>query len=211
MKCATSEQLFALTQNYLSAEQVKQIRGHLHEGCESCRQYLDKIQTTLAAAASREPVGLPDWLLDQAMNLLASHVRPTGESRLERIPAILLVDSYSEGPLVGFRSAGAMPRQMLYRAGDYNVNLAITCTGRAQGIDIMGQPIPLRSDVDMLAEAEVELLKSLIVVSATRSNEFGAFILSSVKPGVYDLSVQSQHHELFIMGLHALTETVGRR
>jgi hypothetical protein len=116
----------------------------------------------------------------------------------------LLVDSFTEGQLSGFRSTNSLARQMLYQAGDYNINLSISCVEKARSLDVMGQPVPLRADLATLARADVEMLKESIVTYVTKSNEFGAFILDGVSEGIYDLKIRSDKEELAIAELNAI-------
>jgi len=233
MKCATIEQLFGLTQNQLPPAEGEAVRAHLDAGCASCRQELSQLQATLATTKGRHLLKVPDWLIHQAMNLFAWQKTKPLEIRLERIPALLLVDSFAEGPLLGFRSVGSLSRQMVYRAGAYNVNLSINSAEQTHAVDIMGQPMPLSADVGMLAGAEVELVQHrmgewekgsvgeresksapsplhpftpspTLSLCTTKSNEFGAFILTRIPEGVYDLRIKLTEAELDVIGLHAV-------
>ncbi len=163
--------------------------------------------TESVGGASREILDPPEWLLRQAVSLFAWHkTKPRGNA-VKQIPAFLLVDSYAEGQLAGFRSVGPMPRQMLYRAGDYHLNLSINHMEQAEEIDIMGQPLPLNADLGAVVEADVELLKESTAARATKANEFGAFILDGVQEGTYDLKIRLKDEEIHIMKLEAIVRT----
>jgi hypothetical protein len=202
--CISVKQLFALAQNQPLGGETERIRAHLDAGCAACRSRLEQLQTLLAATAGRHLLKAPDWLIHQAMSLFAWHQARARESRPEPVPAFLLIDSFAQGPLLGFRSAGTMSRQMLYRAGNYNINLSLNYVERARAIDIMGQPVPLKPGGGLLVGADVELLKESSVACATKSNEFGSFILNRVPEGIYDVRIKSAHEELDIWGLQAL-------
>lgn len=203
MNCITIEQLIALAKDRLPAVEAESIRAHLDTGCEVCRQRLDELQAILAATTGRQLLTPPEWLIQQARNLFTWNKTKPRENGLERVPAILLVDSFAQGPLIGFRSVGLMSRQMLYRAGHYDINLSLNYVERTHTIDIMGQPMPLRADLGRLAGADVELVKQASLAGATKSNEFGAFILSGVPEGIYDLRIRKDE-ELDIVGLEAI-------
>jgi hypothetical protein len=198
------EQLFAWTQNQLRGGEAERIHAHLETGCTACQTQLEHLRQMLAATAGRHLLKIPDWLRQQGMNLFAWRQTQRREPRPERLPAFLLVDSFAEGPLMGFRSAGAMSRQMLYRAGPYNINLSMSCLEPSRAIDVMGQPMPLNASLEAVAGADVELLNAFGIAGATRSNEFGAFILGGVAEGIYDLRITLTDEELDIIGLNIL-------
>ncbi|MBI3949915.1 MAG: hypothetical protein HY314_05620 [Acidobacteria bacterium] len=203
MECISIEPIFALTQNRLPAGEAERIRTHLDTGCTACRNQWCPLQEVLAATAGHTLLQPPAWLTRQAMGLFTWNKTRSPENGLQRIPALLLVDSFAEGQLVGFRSASLMARQMLYRAGNYNINLSLNYLERMRAIDIIGQPMPLCADLEILAGADVEMLKNSIVTCATKSNEFGAFILSGIPEGIYDLRVKSEKEQLDIVELDA--------
>jgi len=99
---------------------------------------------------------------------------------------------------------------MLYRAGDYTINLSINFIEPTQAIDIIGQSMPSGGDLRVVAGAAVELLKESRVARATRSNEFGAFLLDTISEGVYDLIITLKETEIEIPGLNAIVR-VNRR
>jgi hypothetical protein len=204
MTCITTEQLLTLAQNHFSAHETEPLRAHLDAGCGDCRKRFDELRATLAAATGHHLVKPPAWLTHQAMSLFAWHKRNPGRSHPERIPAFLLVDSYAEGALPGFRNTGLMSRQMLYRAKHYSINLSIHAIERPASVDVMGQAMPLGADIRSLGKAGVELLHESELAGTTTSNEFGAFILTGIPEGVYDLRITAKDAELDIIGLSAI-------
>jgi len=203
MNCITMEQLIALAQDRLPATEAEPIRAHLGAGCEVCTKRIADLHAMLEATAGRHLSTPPEWLLQQVRNLFVWNKTTPRQNRLPRVPAILLVDSFAQGPLPGFRSTESMCRQMLYRAGQYNINLSLNYLERTRAIDMMGQPLPLSPDLGLLAGAEVELVKEARLAQATRSNEFGAFILAGIPEGVYDLRIKKDE-EWDIVGLEAV-------
>lgn len=206
MNCIPIEQLVAWTQNRLPAREAESIRAHLGTGCGACRKQVVQLQKVLAAIANHGLVEPSDWLIQQAKNLFAWHKTNPGENRLEQIPAILLVDSFAAGLLPGFRGAGPMTRQMLYRAGEYDIDVSIDYVEPAQAIDIMGQAMPLRADFGSVVGADVKLLNASCAAFGTKTNEFGEFILDGVPEGIYDLKIQLKDQELGIVGLRAVSQ-----
>lgn len=203
MNYLSIDKLLAFAQNELGGE-AEEIRVHLETGCQPCRQRLSQLRKVLSVIETQSLADPPAWLIHQAMNLFTWHTTNSDADRLERIPAFLLVDSFAEGPLLGFRSVGPMPRQMLYRAGNYNINLSMNYAEPTQTIDLMGQSTPLSTDLATVAAADVELLKDSRVACATKANEFGAFMLGGIQEGIYDLRIKLTDEEIDIAGLSAV-------
>ncbi|MBI3949917.1 MAG: hypothetical protein HY314_05630 [Acidobacteria bacterium] len=203
MNCISVEQLFALTQNDLPAGEAERLRAHLGTGCIACRTQWNRLRKVLMAIASHNLLQVPDWLVQQAMSLFAWHTTKPHESGLKQVPAILLVDSFTGGLLVQFRGIGPVSRQMLYRAGNYDIDLSIDYIERTRAIDIIGQAMPLTADADIIAAADIELLKGSTVAFDTQTNEFGEFILSGIPQGIYDLGITLKDKQLHLVRINA--------
>jgi hypothetical protein len=201
MDCISIERLFALIRDQLPAGESHGVRLHLESGCAACAEQLEQLKQVLEITGSHQSFKTPPWLVHQAMNLFTWHTTKPDENNLERFPALLLFDSAAENPLPGFRSLGSIYRQMLYRAGPYSVHLSMNYNEPDQTVEIMGQPIPLSTSLDAVEGAAVKLLDESSVVCATKSNEFGAFFLSRVPGGSYNLKIQLTTAELDITGL----------
>lgn len=210
MNCASIDQLFALTQNQLPVEQAQRIHVHLDTGCVECRDRLNQLHQMQTITNSPHFIKPPDRLPPQATRLFAGHQPNPRQTPLKRLPAVLLVDSFAEGQPLGFRSIGSMSRQMLFRAGHYDINLSLDYVEQHRAIDIMGQPVPLGASLDTVAGAEVELLRESTIAGTTQSNEFGAFILSTIPEGIYDLRIKLTDTELDVLGLKAVVHPHGQ-
>jgi hypothetical protein len=202
MSCISLDQLFELTQNTLSADEIKRIEAHLSSGCNSCRCKLAQLRKLLAAIASRDLLRPPDWLVEQARNLYSWHVSSSGRSDLKRTPAILLIDSFSGGLLTDVRGVGLASRQMLYRAGEYDIDLSIDHVEQAHTMDIIGQVMPLVTDMSASAAAGVDLFEEPGRTFSTEANEFGEFIFSGIPEGIYQLRIALKDEELDICKLN---------
>lgn len=175
---------------------MEAVHDHLRTGCRDCHAALRKIEEH-PAVRDRQDVRRPPQSLDP------SDRRETAASlhQPKRIPAVLVVDSGAEGRLLGFRGAGPASRHLLYRAGNYDIDLSIDYVDEMQSASIIGQSMPQGADLDTVVDGEVQLLKDSQVSSVTRMNEFGEFILDGVKPDVYDLRLKLKDEEVEIIGL----------
>jgi hypothetical protein len=203
MNCASTESLFALAQNQLAPVEADGLHTHLSE-CRVCKHQFDQLQKLVAATATRELVELPAWLSQQAMNLFDWHQAKSSSSAAERTPAILVVDSLAEGRLLGFRGAGPQSRQMLYRAGNYDIDLSLDFVEQTQSVDIMGQPMPVNADISTVVGAQVKLMDGAKVVVGTQTNEFGEFIIDGVREGLYQLEIEFEDKQIDIVGLNTI-------
>jgi hypothetical protein len=206
MNCNKLDPLFTNTAHSHVEPDARQIRSHIASGCMECQRRLLRVKEILADMGDCALLPTPSWLMEQAMGLFNWKEAQPQDGSAPRVPALLLVDSAAQGQLAGFRSAGSMSRQLLYQAGDYNVNLSLSAAG-PQLIDIMGQPMSMNADRQQPSEVDVALLKNSNIVCAAKSNEFGAFILSGIAEGIYNLRVKLVEEELEIIGLHAAVST----
>lgn len=206
MTCIPIEMLLAQAQGTLPVEEAERITHHLLTACPSCRDQFDLIQKTVAACENRSLVSPPDWLVNQAMSLF--RWRPVSEKANEReiIPATLLSDSTTNRRLLGFRGAGVAGRHLLYRAGNYDIDLFIDCIEPARAFDIIGQTMPTGLELDAVAHGDVELFKASSLALATKTNEFGEFLLERVEEGIYSLKLKFKTSEIDIVELRALAE-----
>jgi hypothetical protein len=204
MRCLSIEQLLAWAQNQLPADARERIEHHLKSACQACRKELGDLHESLVTEPSRRSSQPPDWLIHQAMNLFHWYmVRPHQMSE-RRIPAFLLVDTLAEGAAPGFRRVNPMNKQMLYRAGDYDIDLFIECLEPAHTVDIVGQIMPLSADLSAVAGATIKLLRKAVVEMDTKTNGYGEFTLRGVTEGVYDLNLEMMEAAIDIVELNAV-------
>lgn len=122
----------------------------------------------------------------------------------ERSPAILVFDSFTSGLLLGVRGAGLMTRQMLYQAGDYNIDLSIDYVEQTQAINVIGQTMPRDADLSAVVGADVELRQGSTVAFGAKTNEFGEFIIDGIPEGTYDLRITLKAEEIDIAQFDAV-------
>jgi hypothetical protein len=201
MSHPTIQQLFALAQNQLSAGEAEDVERHLRSECQACARQLHDLQEMLHATHTRGAFRPPDWLVDQARNLFQWHTSRPADGHPRRLPAFLVIDSLAEGALLGFRHVNSMNKQMLYRAGGYDIDLFITYGEPDCLIDLVGQVMPLNTDLSPVVGAEVKLLEGTTITSRTQTNEFGEFIFNGLSEGFYDLRLELKDEIIDIIQL----------
>ncbi len=217
--CPTVEELLAFAQR--SAEgavlldagswSAEEIRAHLEAGCETCRRHLDDIRKILSAVAPPRLVDPPSWLLRQAQALYGHYREAQPSASQQATLALLVVDSFAEGRLLGLRGSWPMSRQFLYRAGSYDIDLSVDYIEVADAVDIIGQSMPLTNDLRSVAHATVELVKASALAHITQANVFGEFILDGVREGIYDLRIRLKDQEIYIPDLPAIVRSFPER
>lgn len=198
MNCPSLEQLFAFSRNQLPDGEATLIRAHLEAGCETCRKELDELQQILTATARRglsEPL---DWLIHQAMNLFRWYKSKGGERVHQGIPGFLVVNNRL---LLDYRSGGATSQHLLYRAGNYDVDLLIEYIASTRSANIIGQSMPIKGDPEAVAHGQVELFHDSRMAVATKTDRAGRFTLNGIEEGIYDLKLRFKGEEIDIVGL----------
>jgi hypothetical protein len=151
----------------------------------------------------------PHWLLRQGRALFERTKSLSRQGALKNILALLVVDNFADGPLLGSRHVGPASRQMLYRTDEYDIDLSIDSIEPSQSVEIIGQSIPLSDDFESVADAEVELWQGRRAVVATKMNELGEFTFDQVPAGIYDLKIRMRGEEIHIAGLEAMIYSTG--
>ena len=211
MRCPSVTQLLSFAQKELLSREAEGIGAHLDAGCERCHRRLSQLQKVLSVTAIRSLKEPPEWLVHQALAHFGQIKSQPRESLRSGTLALLVVDSFAEERLLGFRGTGLMSRQMLYRAGEYDIDLSIDYDESSQSVAIIGQSMPLRKDLATVAGAHVELLRGSHVACATKMNEFGEFILDGIPEEIYDLRIALKDEEIKIAGLQAIVRPQGKQ
>lgn len=203
MNCPPIEQLLAVAQNALSVGETESIQAHLDAGCWPCRRQLSQLRQLCSITDEwmlREP---PAWLQRQAM-ILFDQQAPSRPRPLRRILGLLVVNHVGDEILLGFRHTRRTTRQMLYRAGEYDIDLCLNYGEPSRAVEITGQANPRSGQLETVAGAPVHLVRHAEVVAATQANEFGAFFIDDTPEGIYDLSIQLKDEEIYIAGLEVV-------
>lgn len=138
------EKLAALTEDGLAADERASAREHLSR-CGQCEARLAGLANVIALMREDVAEDAPRALIANALGLFQ-----TRDKRVHRLLAILKFDSREMSPAHGVRSAGTGARQILYSAGDYDIDLRVVpqdetwiISGQVFGDDCMGARIEL--------------------------------------------------------------------
>jgi hypothetical protein len=156
--------------------------AHL-SACPRCAAKLNRLESVLGLMRTDETEDAPREVVSRAINLFRSRVASQTPSLVQRIVAALSFDSLQTTPAYGVRSGqAATARQLLYNAGEYDLDLRITETG--EGWVVSGQVLG-----EERAGGQIELEGERGVVQADL-NEQSEFMLPAVPTGSYDLRLR---------------------
>jgi hypothetical protein len=179
-----------LVEERLSDAEHQSVMAHL-AACPQCAAQRAKIDEMISLMRSPELEEAPRYAIAQAINLFRSHQKQPA-SLLQRLVALLQFDSQQMTPAYGVRSTAMTERQMLFTAGDYELQLQIA--GESDGWVISGQ---LLGDC---ASGAVEL-KSRTLATQTTLNELCEFTLPAMPAGDYALTLRLNTIEIEVQNL----------
>ncbi|HEU0108347.1 MAG TPA: hypothetical protein VFT38_19340 [Vicinamibacteria bacterium] len=152
------------------------LEQHLEKGCSRCTQTVRLWRAVLDVADQEAAYRPPDEALRQLKGDFALR-RPKG--LLERVAeqAALVFDSFRQPQPAGVRTAGAAPRQLLYKAGRYSIRLRLEPGTDAERLSIVGQLVDEQHSPAAVQDIAVIALKGTKTVDRTLTNHLGEFVL----------------------------------
>jgi Putative zinc-finger len=200
MRHLTADKLMEYMDGQLTEETRATIDSHI-KGCAACeemrqelQQFMDKLQ---ADSAYEPPVDVLQW----GVSLFQPMLQPkeTLSGRVRKIVASLVFDTYDQ-VLSGVRGVGASPRQLLFRAGDVDVDVKIESIENADHISLVGQV--LSNNEKFFDNTTVKLESHGMVRYKTMTNFVGEFIFDEVPKDTYHLSVDLPEGQITLFCVH---------
>lgn len=168
-------------------------------GCRDCSELKQEFQalvTQLRDDSSFEP---PADVVQWGVNLFQPVMQPE-KNGLRKIIAALVFDTFDQPLLAGVRRVGAPPRQLLFRAGDVDVDVKIESMEANDRITLVGQV--LSSATKFFDNTPVKLESHGIVRYRTRTNVVGEFSFDEVPKDTYHLSVDLPEGQITLFCVH---------
>lgn len=175
----------------LSAEERDQLQRHL-TSCAHCRQELTQIERLFGLLQSDTTVDPPPAVINRAVRIFRPRQAEVTPPLLQRIVAALQFDSLQLAPSMGLRSGAGTPRQLLFSAGDYDLDLRLTPVEQTDGWLFTGQV--LGSDTPT-GRVTVEGATGVVETSLSM---LGEFVLPPITAGNYTLVVQLADAEITV-------------
>ena len=155
-------------------------KAHLHEGCPSCEETA-RLFRRVKETTARE-IKVPEFAVAMAKAIL----RPVPSANvdfarvvLRRLKATLVYDSLFDLQPAGARSLplGCGSRMLLFRAGEYSVDLRLESEPERLSWTLVGQLSNDDKPSDAMSNLPILVMAGKKVVGKTFSNEFGEFVL----------------------------------
>lgn len=167
--------------------------------CRECSELKQEFQILVAQLREDSSFEPPADLVQWGKNLFQPVMQPeTGG--LRKIIASLVFDTFDQPMLAGVRRVGAPPRQLLFRAGDVDVDVKIESMEANDRITLVGQV--LSSATKFFDNTPVKLESHGIVRYRTRTNVVGEFSFDEVPKDTYHLSVDLPEGQITLFCVH---------
>lgn len=193
----TAENLIAYLHGIGSDAENSAIEAHI-QLCQECAGVKQEFQTLVARLqedASFEP---PADVLRWGIELFQPVVRPVGG--LPKFIASLVFDTFDQPMLAGVRRVGVPPRQLLFRAGDVDIDVKIDSMEANNRITLAGQV--LSNAPKFFDNTPVKLESHGIVRYSTKTNVVGEFWFDEVPKDTYHLSVDLPEGQITLFCVH---------
>ncbi len=173
----SDEQWSDFVRGLLAAVDQAAMRTHLDSGCVPCGQSV-RLFTAVAAAGAAPVTEVPRQLTAAAVAVFKASIREHDwiEKLTPLLPRLILGPGLHSQP-AGVRSIGIESNRVVYRAGDYAVDLSLESSEPADRREMVGQITHEHEPEKALEGVIVQVLASGKTVSETATNKFGEFVI----------------------------------
>jgi hypothetical protein len=199
MRHVSAEEIVNYTDGKTSEAERQTVGNHI-AACSECKELSQEFQnliTRLQNDATFEP---PAEVVQWGVSLFQPVQRPPADGPFRRLIASLVFDTYDEPMLAGIRRVGAPPRQLLFRAGEVDVDVKIESMETNDRITLVGQV--LSNTTKFFDNTPVKLESHGIVRFKTRTNLVGEFSFDAVPKDTYHLSVDLPEGQITLFCVH---------
>jgi len=174
------------------------LEGHVMN-CAECAEVKQEFQALMVRLQEDSSFEPPVELVQWGLNLFQPIMQPQ-VGGLRRLIASLIFDTYDQPMLAGVRRVGVPPRQLLFRAGDVDVDVKIESMEANDRITLVGQV--LSNAAKFFDNTPVKLESHGIVRYRTRTNVVGEFSFDEVPKDTYHLSVDLPEGQITLFCVH---------
>jgi hypothetical protein len=199
MRHLSAEELIDYLEGRASETTLGAVDTHISKctDCLNMKQELQELTLTLQQDSAFEP---PEELVQWGVNLFQPMLKPSTSGKLRRIVASLVFDTFKEPMLSGVRRAALPPRQLLFRAGDVDIDVKIEATEANDRISLVGQV--LSNATKFFDNTPVKLESHGTVRFKTTTNFVGEFSFDEVPKDTYHLSVDLPEGQITLFCVH---------
>lgn len=165
--------------------------------CARLKSELESLVQQLQADADYEP---PSELVQWGVNLFQPISQPSVGAKIRKVIASLIFDTFDQPMTAGVRGVGTPARQLLFRAGDVDVDVKIESMEANDRISLVGQVLSTNSV--FFENTPVKLESHGMVRYRTLTNVVGEFFFEEVPKDTYHLSVDLPEGQVTLFCVH---------
>ena len=200
MKHFQKEEWVDFVNGTVNQEQRKEMQRHLAAPCRSCAAQValwQKVRDFCAAEAAYQP---PEQAVRAAGVMFRTAERASDLQQKSKLVE-LLFDSFLRPAIAGARTAGSGIRQMLYRAGSFQIDLQIEAKPAAGRIAVTGQVLDVGRPEIIGSGLKVTLSNRRGNVIHALTNEFGEFHGEIPNSGDLELALRHDSGQPIVISL----------
>jgi hypothetical protein len=211
MEHFTTEQWIDFVNQVIPPRQQEAMRKHLGSGCKRCAETVARWQKVRDTAANEAKFQPPVETLRVAKAAFAAAAMGQQQERRNTLVEVLF-DSFLQPALTGARSTAMGPRQMLYRADSYQIDVQIEGQREGHRLVVTGQLMDVSKPEMVSRGARVTLSDRRGDVTEMVTNQFGEFRGEIADSGDLELSVAGEGEPPITISLrHALGKLPGEK
>jgi len=199
MRHVSTEQIVNYTDGTTSVTERAGYENHV-TACKECHELNQEFQLLVMRlrndATSEPPRDLVQW----GVNLFQPVAQLEPGGALKKLIALLVFDTFDQPMLAGVRRVGSLPRQLLFRAGEVDVDVKIESMEANDRITLVGQV--LSNAEKFFDNTPVKLESHGIVRYKTTTNVVGEFSFDEVPKDTYHLSVDLPEGQITLFCVH---------
>jgi len=199
MRHLSIENLITYNDSRTLAAEKPSVEQHLAD-CSECSEVRLELQNLVSRLQQDSACEPPADLVQWGIELFQPVMQPASGGKIRKIIAALVFDTFEQPALAGLRRVGAPPRQLLFRAGDVDVDVKIESMEANDRITLVGQV--LASGSKFFDNTPVKLESHGIVRYKTRTNLVGEFSFDEVPKDTYHLSVDLPEGQITLFCVH---------
>jgi hypothetical protein len=198
MRHVTTEDIANYIEGRASEHDITTLNAHLIH-CTECADLKQEFQSLLNSLRRDSAYEPPAELLQWSIELFqpVTHAAPSG---IPRFIASLVFDTFDQPMFAGVRRVGTPPRQLLFRAGEVDVDVKIESMEANDRITLVGQV--LSGGAKFFDNTPVKLESHGIVRYRTKTNVVGEFTFDEVPKDTYHLSVDLPEGQITLFCVH---------
>lgn len=186
------EQLADLAEGRLGAPEMNESLSHV-TSCQQCSTELAGLKQTIGLMRSDLAENAPAYLIERVTNLFKSRATKKTPSLVQRLQAALQFDSWQMTPAIGLRAGQSAVRQMMFTAGEHDLDLRL----RTSGADwiISGQVLGAGQSGQVMLK---EINDSTETKLQAELNDLLEFTLPAAAAGKYQLVLTLDDMEIIV-------------